>query len=155
MPLIKAGMKHKGFALIDVLSPCVTFNDHEGSTKSYEFVRDHYDEVVHTDFVAPAQEITTQYAAGEAVPVTMHDGSRIVLRKLDPAYDPTDRGKAFTYLRDKLSQGEYVTGLIYIDENSPEFHEVNTTVATPMNQLPYAKLTPGSAGLGKIMGRYK
>ena len=85
VPLIKAGLKHKGFALIDVLSPCVTFNDHEGSTKSYEFVRDHYDEVVHADFVAPAQEITTQYAEGEAMPVTMHDGSRILLRKLDPS----------------------------------------------------------------------
>src|SRR5689334_18188826 len=91
VPLIQAALRHKGFALIDVLSPCVTFNDHEGSTKSYEFVRDHYDEVVHADFVAPAQEITTQYSAGEAMPVTMHDGSRILLRKLDPAYDPTNR----------------------------------------------------------------
>src|SRR4029434_5774575 len=86
VPLIQAGLRHKGFAMIDVLSPCVTFNDHEGSTKSYEFVRDHYDEVVHADFVPPAAEITTSYAAGEAMPVTMHDGSRILLRKLDPAY---------------------------------------------------------------------
>jgi 2-oxoglutarate/2-oxoacid ferredoxin oxidoreductase subunit beta len=155
VPLIQAGLKHKGFALIDVLSPCVTFNDHEGSTKSYEFVRDHYDEVVHTDFVAPAQEITTQYAEGEAMPITMHDGSRIVLRKLDPSYDPTRRGKAYNYLRDKLSQGEYVTGLIYIDEKSPEFHEVNATTETPINQLPYEKLSPGSGGLEKIMARYR
>ena len=155
VPLIVAGLKHKGFALIDVLSPCVTFNDHEGSTKSYEFVRDHYDEVVHADFVAPAQEITTQYAAGEAMPVTMHDGSRILLRKLDPAYDPTNRAAAYTYLRDKLAQGEYVTGLIYIDEAGADFHDVNKTVATPINQLTYDTLSPGAKGLDKIMSRYR
>ena len=153
--MIIAGLKHRGFALIDVLSPCVTFNDHEGSTKSYEFVRDHYDEVVHADFVAPAEEITTQYAAGEAMPVTMHDGSRILLRKLDPAYDPTNRAAAYTYLRDKLAVGEYVTGLIYIDEAGADFHDVNKTTATPINQLPYEKLTPGSKGLEKIMSRYR
>jgi 2-oxoglutarate ferredoxin oxidoreductase subunit beta len=155
VPLIRAGLKHKGFALIDVLSPCVTFNDHEGSTKSYEFVRDHYDEVVHADFIAPAQEITAQYAAGEAMPVTMHDGTRILLRKLDPSYDPTDRATAYSYLRAKLAQGEYVTGLIHIDDKSPEFHEVNQSTATAINQLPYAKLTPGTKGLEKIMARYR
>ena len=155
VPLIKAGLKHRGFALIDVLSPCVTFNDHEGSTKSYEFVRDHYDEVVHADFVAPAQEITAQYSAGDTMPVTLHDGSRIFLRKLDPSYDPTHRGQAFNYLRDKMAQNEFVTGLIYIDENSPEFHEVNGTTDTPINQLPFEKLTPGSKGLEKILGRYR
>jgi 2-oxoglutarate/2-oxoacid ferredoxin oxidoreductase subunit beta len=155
VPLIQAGMRHKGFAMIDVLSPCVTFNDHEGSTKSYEFVRDHYDEVVHADFVAPRAEITTKYAEGEAMPVTMHDGSRILLRKLDPAYDPTHRGKAFNYIRDKQLQGEYVTGLIYIDEHSPEFHSVNATTSVPLNQLPYAKLTPGNASMSKILSRYR
>ena len=155
VPLIKAGMMHKGFALIDVISPCVTFNDHEGSTKSYEFVRDHYDEVVHADFVPPAAEITAQYAAGEAVPVTLHDGSSIVLRKIDPDYDPTHRGKAFNYLRDKLRAGEYVTGLIYIDERAQEFHEVNATTSTPLNQVPYSQLMPGSKGMEKIMARYR
>jgi 2-oxoglutarate ferredoxin oxidoreductase subunit beta len=155
VPLIIAGLKHRGFALIDVLSPCVTFNDHEGSTKSYEFVRDHYDEVVHADFVPPAREITAQYAQGDTMPVTMHDGSRILLRKLDPSYNPTHRGQAFNYLRDKLSQNEFVTGLIYIDEKSPDFHEVSGTTATPVNQLPFAKLTPGSKGLEKILSRYR
>lgn len=155
VPLIKAGLMHRGFALIDVLSPCVTFNDHEGSTKSYGFVREHYDEVVHADFVAPAEEITAQYAAGEVMPVTMHDGSRILLRKLDPNYDPTDRGKALRYLREKLRQGEHVTGLIYVNETTPEFHEVNATANTPMNQLPFAALNPGAKGLNKIMGRYR
>ncbi|NLG76631.1 MAG: 2-oxoacid:ferredoxin oxidoreductase subunit beta [Xanthomonadaceae bacterium] len=155
VPLIQAGLKHKGFALIDVLSPCVTFNDHEGSTKSYAYVRDRYDEVVDADFVPPAKEITAQYAAGEVLPVTMHDGSRILLRKLDPSYDPTRRGKAYNYIRDRLAQGEYVTGLLYIDQKSPEFHRVNETTDVPINQLPYEALSPGSGGLAKIMGRYR
>ncbi len=155
VPLIQAGLRHQGFSMIDVLSPCVTFNDHEGSTKSYEFVRDHYDEVVHADFVAPAVEITTKYAQGEAMPVTMHDGSRILLRKLDPAYDPTHRGKAFNYIRDKQAVGEYVTGLIYIDEHSPEFHSVNATSSLPLNQIAYDKLTPGNKSMSKILSRYR
>jgi 2-oxoglutarate ferredoxin oxidoreductase subunit beta len=155
VPLIMAGLSHRGFALIDILSPCVTFNDHEGSTKSYEFVRDNYDAVVHADFVAPAQEIIARYAEGETVPVTMHDGSRILLRKLDPAYDPTNRDKAFNYVREKQSHGEYVTGLIYIDPNGSEFHDANGTAKTPMNQLDFNKLTPGSAGMEKIMSRYR
>ncbi len=93
VPLIQAAMHHNGFALIDVLSPCVTFNDHEGSTRSYEYSREHYEEVVHTDFVAPAASITVQYAAGESVPVTMHDGSRIVLRKVDSGLQPHRPGR--------------------------------------------------------------
>jgi Pyruvate ferredoxin oxidoreductase beta subunit C terminal. len=87
--------------------------------------------------------------------VTMHDGSRILLRKLDPAYDPTNRATAYTYLRDKLAQGEYVTGLIYIDEAGQDFHDVNKTTATPINQLTYDKLSPGAKGLDKIMSRYR
>jgi 2-oxoglutarate ferredoxin oxidoreductase subunit beta len=155
VPLIKAGMTHKGFAVIDVLSPCVTFNDHEGSTKSYQYVRDHYDEKVHADFVPPAREISVSYEAGGTVPVTMHDGSRILLSKLDGAYDPTNRGKAFDYLSEKQAQGEYVTGLIYIDSKSRDFHEVNATCNTPLNRMPFSKLNPGSKGLEKILGRYR
>src|SRR6476620_1908099 len=89
VPLIKAGLMHRGFAMIDVISPCVTFNDHVGSTKSYEFTREHYQEAVHADYIPPRQEITVNYAPGEAVPVQMHDGSQILLRKLDKDYDPT------------------------------------------------------------------
>jgi 2-oxoglutarate ferredoxin oxidoreductase subunit beta len=155
VPLIQAGLKHKGFALIDVLSPCVTFNDHEGSTKSYEFVREHYAEAVHADFVPPAQEISASYGPGETVPITMHDGSRTVLRKLDPSYNPTDRGAAMEYVRDKMNHGEHVTGLIYMDESQPEFHELNGTVAGALNQVEYEKLHPGAAGLEKILGRFR
>jgi len=91
VPLIQAGLSHQGFALIDVLSPCVTFNDHEGSTKSYAYTREHYEPAVHADFVPLEREITAAYQEGETLPLVMHDGSRIVLRKLDGAYDPTNR----------------------------------------------------------------
>ncbi len=155
VPLLKAAMSHPGFALVDVLSPCVTFNDHEGSTKSYQFVRDHYDELVHADFVPARTEITASYAAGDLMPVTLHDGSQLRLRKLDPSYDPTDRGSAYGFIRAKQDLGEYVTGLIYIDEQSPDFHAVQGTVEAPMNRLPYGRLTPGNAGLQKILSRYR
>ena len=95
VPLIQAALRHKGFALIDVLSPCVTFNDHEGSTKSYEFTREHYDAAVHADFVPFQREITARLRRrAKSLPVVLHDGSRILLRKLDASYDPTDRAAA-------------------------------------------------------------
>jgi len=155
VPLIQAAMHHSGFALIDVLSPCVTFNDHEGSTRSYEYSREHYEEAVHADFVAPAGEISVQYAAGEALPVIMHDGSRIVLRKVDQGYDPTDRGAALARIRERLRAKEYLTGLLHISGGQPEFHEQNATPDVPLNQLPYSVLNPGSAALAKVLARYR
>jgi 2-oxoglutarate ferredoxin oxidoreductase subunit beta len=155
VPLIKAGLMHRGFALIDVISPCVTFNDHVGSTKSYEFTREHYQEAVHADYIAPRQEITASYGEGEALPVQMHDGSTLLLRKLDKDYDPTHRGKAFEYMRTKLRQGEHVTGLIYLSpSHDPDMHEMQKTSALPLNQQPYEKLHPGAKGLASILKRY-
>jgi 2-oxoglutarate ferredoxin oxidoreductase subunit beta len=156
VPLIQAGMRHNGFALIDVLSPCVTFNDHEGSTKSYTFTREHYQAVVEADFVPPAAAIAVKYAAGESIPVSLHDGSRVILRKLDPAYDPGDRAAAYSYIEKKLKQNEYVTGLIHLDKSdSTEFHNLNQTSRTPLNSIPFEKLSPGAAELEKLMGRYR
>src|SRR5262245_45304834 len=115
VPLLKAGLAHKGFALLDVISPCVTFNDHEGSTKSYLYTRQHLLQVVDTDFVPPANEITAQYAAGERIAVPMIDGSVLQLRKVAADYDPTDRQVAQTYLQAVQSKGEVPTGLLYLD----------------------------------------
>jgi 2-oxoglutarate ferredoxin oxidoreductase subunit beta len=154
VPLIKAGLMHKGFAMIDVISPCVTFNDHEGSTKSYAFTREHYVEAVAADYIPPQREIHVSYGEGETVPVDMHDGSRIVLRKLDQSYDPTHRGKAFNYLRDRLREGEHVTGLIYVSKSGPDMHEMQQTTEVPLNAVPYEKMHPGSAGLAKVLKRY-
>ena len=154
VPLIQAGLMHNGFAMIDIISPCVTFNDHVGSTKSYTYAREHYHEAVHADYVPPRQEIKASYAEGEALPVQMHDGSQIVLRKLDKEYDPTHRGKAFEYLRTKLRQGEHVTGLIFVSSSGPDMHAMAQTTDVPLNQVPYERLHPGSAGLAKILKRY-
>jgi 2-oxoglutarate/2-oxoacid ferredoxin oxidoreductase subunit beta len=156
VPLIQAGLSHPGFALIDVLSPCVTFNDHEGSTKSYAFTREHYHSVVEADFVPPAREIEVDYAEGTATVVPMHDGSRVRLRKLDPDYDPSDRTAAYSYIDAKLKQGEYVTGLIHVTDGAGhEMHAVNQTAQTPLNRIPYEKLSPGAATLAGLMDRYR
>ena len=105
VPLIQAGLRHNGFALIDVLSPCVTFNDHEGSTKSYTFTREHYHRGGRGGFrAAGSRKSRWIIAAGESIPVSLHDGSRVILRKLDPIYDPTDRTAAYNYIETKLKQ---------------------------------------------------
>ncbi|HUN25614.1 MAG TPA: 2-oxoacid:ferredoxin oxidoreductase subunit beta [Steroidobacteraceae bacterium] len=155
VPLLQAGMRHKGFALIDVLSPCVTFNDHEGSTKSYLYTREHYEPAVNVDFIPLEREITAQYAAGEALPVVMHDGSRIVLRKLDASHDPTDRTAAASHVQERMRAGEYLTGLLYLEPSQHEFHQVNHTPDEPLNRLPYEKLSPGAKALERILARYR
>jgi 2-oxoglutarate/2-oxoacid ferredoxin oxidoreductase subunit beta len=155
VPLIQAAMHHDGFALIDVLSPCVTFNDHEGSTRSYVYTREHYEEAVHTDFVAPAREIAVDYAEGESLPVTLHDGSRVLLHKVDGGYDPTDRSAALARIVERQKQQEYLTGLLFISTEQPEFHRLNSTPDVPLNQLPYAMLNPGPEALAKTMARYR
>ena len=157
VPLIEAGLRHRGFALIDVLSPCVTFNDHEGSTKSYSYTREHYERTLLADFVPREREITVEYAAGETREVTLHDGSRIVLRKLETDYDPTDRAAAVAKVQQHMGDGEHLTGLIYLDASGerPEFHQVSGTPQEPINSLPYEVLSPGSKGLAKILERYR
>jgi 2-oxoglutarate ferredoxin oxidoreductase subunit beta len=156
VPLIQAGLRHQGFALIDVLSPCVTFNDHEGSTKSYAFTREHYHAAVEADFVPRATEIAVDYAPGESTVVALHDGSHVRLRKLDPTYDPSDRTAAYGYIERKLKDGEYVTGLIHAgDGSASELHAANRTSATPLNRLPFERLSPGSTALAKLMARYR
>ena len=151
VPLIQAGLAHKGFAIIDVLSPCVTFNDHEGSTKSYAYVREHTETPVAADYIAPRQEIRVQYAPGETVSVPMHDGSNVLLRKLDPGYDPTDRARAAAYVQERAMKNEYVTGLIYVDTSRRDFHAQHATSESALNAVPFERLCPGSAKLDKIL----
>jgi 2-oxoglutarate ferredoxin oxidoreductase subunit beta len=155
VPLIKAALSHKGFALIDVISPCVTFNDHEGSTKSYKFTREHYHPAIHTDFVPPSEEIRAEYAAGKAMPVKLHDGSQIILRKVDEAFDPTDKVRAWSYLEQQREAGEIVTGLLYLDESQQEMHEINQLPDQPLNRVGFDRLCPGSETLGKLQARFR
>jgi 2-oxoglutarate/2-oxoacid ferredoxin oxidoreductase subunit beta len=155
VPLIKAGLSHKGFAYIDVISPCVTFNDHEGSTKSYQFTRDNYSPASYTDFVPPAREITAEQKAGGVVPVRMHDGSTILLRPAEGAYDPRDRVAAMSYLQQRQSSGEVVTGLLYIEDGKPEMHELANTPPGVLATIPFAKICPGSKTLASIQARMR
>ena len=155
VPLIKGAIMHSGFSLVDVISPCVTFNDHEGSTKSYAHTRQFYNHVANIDYIHPLEEITASYDKGEAISVQLHGGDSIVLRKLSLEYDPTSRAEAFKYLRDRFNEGEITTGLLYVNEERAEMHELMGNSDTPLAQLPYEDLHPGDDELQKIQGRYR
>jgi 2-oxoglutarate ferredoxin oxidoreductase subunit beta len=150
VPLIKAAIEHQGAAFIDVISPCVAFNNHAGSTKSYEYVRQHNESVNRLDFIESREEITADYAPGEVSHVTQHDGSVLRLRKLNADYDPTDRIKAMNYLQQRAAAGEVVTGLLYVDPHAVDLHQHINTVVTPLNQLGERELCPGSVALDRI-----
>ncbi|MEE2684504.1 MAG: 2-oxoacid:ferredoxin oxidoreductase subunit beta [Pseudomonadota bacterium] len=150
VPLLKAAIKHNGFGLIDILSPCVTFNDHEDSTKSYAHTREFFHPAVHLDYIPPAKEIKAAYDQGEAMPIEMHDGSKLILRKLEKDYNFENRGQALDYVRGKHRSGEIVTGLLFIDEAVPDMHNLNNTSDVPLNELEFKDLCPGSSVLKKI-----
>jgi 2-oxoglutarate/2-oxoacid ferredoxin oxidoreductase subunit beta len=155
VPLIKAGVRHRGFALIDVLSPCVTFNDHEASTKSYAYAREFNHPAIQADFVPPAAEIKASYDAGDVLPIELHDGSRVLLRKVAPGYDASNRGAAIEYIRARHRGGEVVTGLLYIDQTGLDLHGINGTVSVPLARLPYEELCPGRDALLALQKRFR
>ena len=147
VPLIKAAMAHKGAAFLDVISPCVAFNNHAGSTKSYDYVREHNEAVNRLDVILPRDKITASYGPGELRRVVQHDGSVLHLRKLHADYDPSDRVAAMNYLQERQALGEIVTGLIYVDSSAEDLHRYLNTVETPLNKLADAELCPGSKAL--------
>jgi 2-oxoglutarate ferredoxin oxidoreductase subunit beta len=153
--LIKAGVKHPGCAVLDVVSPCVTFNDHIGSTKSYSYTRDHYHPASQTDFVPPATEIKAAYAEGESTVVELHDGSKLLLKKTDSGYDATNRSGVLRYLEQQRARGEVVTGLLFINSELPDMHKIYGTSDTPMKDLEFENLNPGSAELAKLQSRMR
>jgi 2-oxoglutarate ferredoxin oxidoreductase subunit beta len=155
VPILKAGLSHRGFALVDVISPCVTFNDHEGSTKSYRYTRQHQTPIGAVDFVPLAAEITTDYAAGTAVEVTMHDGSVVRFTKIPDGYDPSDRDAVAAYLGRHQREGAIPTGLLFLDPDGTEMHAANRTVAAPLTSVPYEQLCPGSAALDALQKSYR
>ena len=150
VPLIKGALTHEGAAFIDVISPCVAFNNHNGSTKSYDYVREHNEAVNSLDVMTFHKEITTQYDPGEVQRVEQHDGSTIVLRKLHESYDPADRIAAMTYVQQRYAVGEIVTGLLYVNHAPRDLHGALNTVSQPLNQLGERELCPGSAALEKF-----
>lgn len=150
VPLIKGAIAHGGAAFIDVVSPCVAFNNHAGSTKSYDDVREHNEAVSRIDFISARDEITTSYAPGEVVEVVQHDGSSLRFRKLREDYDPTDRYAALAYMNAHQARGEVVTGLLYLDPLATDLHVALNTSETPLNRLDAAALCPGAQALDKV-----
>lgn len=147
IPLIKGAMRHRGPALIDVISPCVTFNNHKGSTRSYDYVREHNDAINRLDVILPRDKINTAYLPGSLRRIVQHDGSVLHLRKLDKDYDPSDRVAAINYIKEREMLGEIVTGLLYVDSSAQDLHRYLNTVEKPLNQLGDDVLCPGRKAL--------
>ena len=150
VPLIKGALSHHGPAFIDVISPCVAFNNHPGSTKSFDYVREHNEAVNRLDVILGRAPITTSYAPGQVREVTQHDGSTLRLRKLHDDYDPTNKIAAANYLQERHAEGEIVTGLLFVDPEATDLHDRLGTTARPLNQLGGTELIPGGAALAKI-----
>jgi 2-oxoglutarate ferredoxin oxidoreductase subunit beta len=150
VPLMKAAITHPGFAFIDIVSPCVTFNNTPASTKSYDYVREHLDAAGTFDFVPMKQEITAQYQPGATEQVHMHDGSVINLHKLNQSYDPRIRRDALDALRNAKDSGDVLTGLIYIDPETSELHDILETSPKPLRNLTEQDLCPGNVALEAI-----
>jgi 2-oxoglutarate ferredoxin oxidoreductase subunit beta len=150
VPLIKGAIEHEGAAFIDVISPCVAFNNHAGSTKSFDYVREHNEAVNRLDVITGRAPIKLDQAPGTVQVVEQHDGSRLVLRKLGADYDVSDRLAAMNFLQTHAAKGQIVTGLIYLDREPEDLHGSLNTIATPLNELGDKELCPGSAALEKI-----
>jgi 2-oxoglutarate ferredoxin oxidoreductase subunit beta len=150
VPLIEAAIKHNGASFIDVISPCVAFNNHAGSTKSFDYVREHNEAVNRLDVISGRAPITVDYAPGTVQVVEQHDGTKLALRKVDADYDVHDRLAAMAFLQKHAAKGQVVTGLLYVDAEAEDLHSHLNTVAAPLNTLGEKELCPGSAALEKI-----
>ena len=152
LAMLKAAIAHKGTVMLDVISPCVTFNDHEGSTKSYRFMQDHDEPINEVGFVASFDEIEVDYDSGQVYDVTMHDGSSLRLRKLKEDYDPTNKAEAVRTLMEAHENDEVLTGVFYIDTEKPTFTDLLNVVDQPLGTLPEAMVRPPKAALEQLMG---
>ncbi len=155
VPLIEGAIRHGGAAFIDVISPCVAFNNHEGSTRSYDYVREHNDAVSRIDFIDLATERKAEPAPGEVIELPQHDGSVMRLRKLHADYDPTDRVSAMNHVQALQAKGEVVTGLLYVDPDATDLHVALNTTAAPLNKLDERALCPGADALAKINASFR
>src|SRR5689334_24854238 len=150
VPIIKAAIAHKGAAFIDVISPCVMFNNHAGSTKSFDFVREHNEAVNRLDFISSRMPIEVKQEPGTVEVVEQHDGSRLALRKLAADYDVHDRTAALGFLQHHAAKGQIVTGLLYVEKDPEDLHAHLRTVDAPLNALGEKELCPGQAALEKF-----
>jgi 2-oxoglutarate ferredoxin oxidoreductase subunit beta len=149
--MLKAAIAHNGTSMLDVVSPCVTFNDHEGSTKSYKYMKDHDEPLQELSFVPAFEEINVDYDPGTTVDVTMHDGSHLRLRKLEEDYDPTDRINAIRRLNEAHEKGEVLTGVFYINPKAPTFIDLLNMTDDPLATLPESVVRPSREALEQVM----
>ncbi|MGE0358219.1 MAG: 2-oxoacid:ferredoxin oxidoreductase subunit beta [Burkholderiales bacterium] len=150
VPLIKGALNHPGAAFLDVISPCVAFNNHEGSTRSYDYVRHHNEAVNFLDVITGKEELTAQYGPGSVQEVRSHDGSLLRLRKISEDYDSSSRISAMSYVQSRYAHGEIVTGLLYVEPEAGDLHESLGTTARPLNELGEKELCPGQSALEKF-----
>ncbi|MBI3737108.1 2-oxoacid:ferredoxin oxidoreductase subunit beta, partial [Candidatus Sumerlaeota bacterium] len=155
VPLIKAAIEHQGAALIDVVSPCVAFNNHEGSTKSYKYAKSHEEPLHELGFMAYFEEIKVDYDPGTSKMVTLHDGSKITLKKLDHEYDPTNKMEALKLLHREQAATEFFTGLIYYNGNHVPADQQLNMIDEPLATLPASRLRPSESVLAEVMERFK
>ncbi len=153
LAMLKAAIAHNGTVMLDVISPCVTFNDHEGSTKSYKYMQEHEEAISEVGFVPHFQEIDVEYDPGTTINVEMHDGSHLRLRKLHEDFDPTDRIAATSALMSAHANGEILTGIFYVDTQKPSFTEILNLVNEPLGTLPDERVRPSRAVLDDVMQR--
>jgi 2-oxoglutarate ferredoxin oxidoreductase subunit beta len=149
--MMKAAIAHKGTSMLDVVSPCVTFNDHEGSTKSYKYMKDHDEPLQEVSFVPSFEDITVDYDPGSTLDVTMHDGSHLRLRKLEEDYDPTNRIEAIRRLNQAHEKGEVLTGVFYVNPKAPSFLDLLNMTEEPLATLPESTVRPGREVLEQVM----
>ncbi len=149
--LLKGALAHHGTSMLDVISPCVTFNDHEGSTKSYSYVKDHDEPIADVSFVPFFEEISVEYDPGTTTDITLHDGSHVLLRKLATEYDPTDKAQAVRTLTEAHDKGEILTGLFYVNTQREDFLEMLNLMEEPLATLPEAKVRPPREVLDQVM----
>ena len=149
--MLKAAVAHRGTVMLDVISPCVTFNDHEGSTKSYKFMQDHDEPLQEINFIPSFEDIDVEYDPGTTLEVPMHDGSRLRLRKLEEDYDPTDKVHAVTRMNEAKRDGEILTGVLYVNPDAPTFLDMLNLTDDPLATLPQSVVRPGKEVLEQVM----
>ncbi len=155
LSILKASLSHRGTCLIDVLSPCVTFNDHEGSTKSYAYVKDHDEPLGEVSFVPFFDDITIEYDAGTTKEVELHDGSKLYLKKVAEDYDPTDKLAAMRLIHETSERGEFATGVLYVEPAKEDFLGLLNIVDEPLATLPIERVRPGRHVLDEVMESLK
>ena len=155
IPLMTAALSYKGFAFIDIVSPCVTFNNHAQSTKSYEYFREHNEALGYLDIIPEKEEITVEYEEGTSKEIQIHDGSKMILHKLDKDYDPYSKANSLKVLNETQEDGKIVTGLIYLDKNEMDLHDTINSNKKPLNTLKESDLCPGSKGLDYVNNSFR